>query len=127
MFAQPIAGHIGGGLQLQVGQPLASSTLPYWQAMAQTGGHIVAPPLPPRPPLPITPPVPARPPLPITRPPVPDCVPPPVPLAPPIGGSTSRPSLSMQPDSQNVARASVTEWSARDRARIVPPGGGGRR
>ena len=33
-------GGAGAGLQAQVGHPLASSTLPYWQKMSHTGPHI---------------------------------------------------------------------------------------
>src|SRR5262249_44530573 len=41
--AQPV---VGGGLHLQVGQPLASRTLPYSQKMSQTGGQVAGPHLP---------------------------------------------------------------------------------
>ena len=38
----------GAALHAHVGQPLASSTLPYWQKMSQTGPHTT--PMPPAPP-----------------------------------------------------------------------------
>src|SRR6516162_3812312 len=40
MPPQPTLGPPGGGLHVQVGQPSASSTLPYAQKMSHTGPHV---------------------------------------------------------------------------------------
>ena len=123
----------GGGLQLHVGQPLASRTLPYWQKMAQTGPHTKpVPPVPPEAPAPPPPavPAPAAPPSPEAPAPpaaplvpAPPFVPPlpaepaapvcplapvaPPPSAPPSGANTLKP--------QPVARTAASDASVRPR------------